>query len=112
MVFPEKGSEKSECPSGCSRCSSADQTVAAGEDVFTGWRLAAAALWVFVLPLAIALVGTVLSRWYWPGPGRMLLSALAGLVVGGVISSIASRFIRTTHTVDPIPQAYVEPHSN
>jgi hypothetical protein len=106
--------EISDCQAGCSHCSSAKSstTVVVGEEIFTGWRLAAAALWVFVLPLGLAVVGAVIARWYWPGPTRMLVAALAGLTAGWAISSVASRFIRTTHTDSPVEQAYVEPHSN
>ncbi len=55
-------------------------------------------MWVFVLPLALAVTAAVVARWYWPGPTRMLLAVLAGLVAGGAISWTAARLIRTTHT--------------
>ena len=87
----------SDCRAGCSQCSP-DSPAAAGEEIFTGWRLAVAALWVFVLPLALAVTGAIVARWYWPGPARMLLAALAGLAVGGAISWTASRLIRTTQS--------------
>ncbi|MDP6044586.1 MAG: hypothetical protein QGH94_00875 [Phycisphaerae bacterium] len=98
--------EISDCPAGCSQCSSAKQPIAPGEDVFIGWRLAVAALWVFVLPLTLALVASLVARTYWPGPTRMLVAALIGLAVGGVISSIALKLIRTTHTDVPVEPAY------
>jgi len=89
----------SECQAGCSQCSSDSSIPAArGEEIFTGWRLGVAALWVFVLPLALAVTAAIVARWYWPGPTRMLLAALAGLAVGGAISWTASRRIRTTRT--------------
>ncbi|MDP6636082.1 MAG: hypothetical protein QGG42_14375 [Phycisphaerae bacterium] len=91
-----------QCQAACSQCSADSATPeAGGEEIFTGWSLAAAALWVFVLPLALAVVGAVVARSYWPGPTRMLVAALMGLAAGGVISSIASRLIRTTHTDIP-----------
>ena len=87
------------CQAACSQCSGDSLTPAAGgEEIFTGWRLAAAALWVFVLPLGLAVVGAVIARWYWPGPARMLLAALAGLAAGGAISSVAAKSIRATRT--------------
>ena len=89
----------SDCQAGCSQCSADSATPAAGgEEIFTGWRLAVAALWVFVLPLALAVTGAIVARWYWPGPTGMLLAALAGLAVGGAISWTASRLIRTTQS--------------
>jgi hypothetical protein len=94
------------CSAGCSQCSSADQAIAPGEDIFIGWRLAIAALWAFVLPLGLALVGTLLARWYWPGPARMLLLAIIGLAIGAGVSSIALRRIRTTHTEVPVTPVY------
>jgi len=87
----------SDCQAGCSQCSADSPTAAVGgEEIFTGWRLAAAALWVFVLPLALAVTGAVVARWYWPGPARMLFAALAGLAAGGAISWTAAKLIRTT----------------
>ena len=116
VIMPEasfvNSPDISDCQAGCSRCSASDPTAVVGEEIFTGWRLAAAALWVFVLPLSLAVVGAIVARSYWPGPTRMLVAALAGLTVGGAISLIASRLIRTTHTDGPIEQAYVEIHSN
>jgi hypothetical protein len=104
--------QKSECQAGCSHCSASSPAPAVvGEEIFTGWRLGAAALWVFLLPLALAVVGAIVARSYWPGPTRMLIAALAGMAVGGVISSAASSRIRTTHTDSPVEQAYVEPHN-
>ncbi|MDP6543406.1 MAG: hypothetical protein QGH60_05400 [Phycisphaerae bacterium] len=92
-------SDISQCQSGCSQCSSDSSAPAVGgEEIFTGWRLAAAALWVFVLPLALAVAAALVARWYWPGPTRTLLAALAGLVAGGAISRAAAKLIRTTHT--------------
>ena len=86
----------SDCQAGCSQCSADSPTPAVGEEIFTGWRLAAAALWVFVLPLALAVVGAVVARWYWPGSARMLFATLAGLASGGAISRAAAKSIRTT----------------
>ena len=89
----------SNCQAGCSQCSAGSPTLAAGgEEIFTGWRLAVAALWVFVLPLVLAVAGAVVGRWYWPGPTGMLLATLAGLAAGGAISWTASRLIRTTQS--------------
>lgn len=89
----------SDCQAGCSQCSSDSSIPAArGEEIFTGWRLGVAALWVFVLPLVLAITAAIVARWYWPGPTRMLLAALTGLAAGGAISWAASRAIRTTHT--------------
>ena len=89
----------SECQVACSQCS-ADSSIpaAGGEEIFTGWRLAAAALWVFVLPLVLAVAGAVIARSYWPGNTRMLFATLAGLAAGGAISWTASRLIRTTQS--------------
>jgi hypothetical protein len=104
--------QKSECQAGCSHCSATSpEPAVVGEEIFTGWRLGAAALWVFLLPLALAVVGAIVARSYWSGPTRMLIAALTGLAVGGAISSAASRRIRTTHTDNPVEQAYVEPHN-
>ena len=87
----------SDCQAGCSQCSTDSPTPAAGgEEIFTGWRLAVAALWVFVLPLVLAVAGALVARWYWPGPAPALLATLAGLAAGGAISWTAERLIRTT----------------
>ena len=97
----------------CSQCSGDSATPAAGdEEIFTGWRLAAAALWVFVLPLALAVVGAIVARWCWPGPARTLLAALAGLAAGGAISWVAAKFIRTTHADIPSGPDDAEDDSN
>ncbi|MBC8372533.1 MAG: hypothetical protein ISS69_05790 [Phycisphaerae bacterium] len=87
----------SECQSGCSHCS-ADSSIdtAAGEGIFTGWRLVSAVLWVFVLPLGLAVTAALFARFFWPGPARMLLAALAGLTAGGAISRVATGLIGTT----------------
>jgi len=50
-------------------------------------------LWVFALPLALAVTGAIVARWYWPEPAFALLATLAGLVAGGAISWTAVRFI-------------------
>jgi len=64
--------------------------------------LATAAIWVFALPLALALAGSLLARSYWPGQSRMLIAALIGLTAGAAIASVALKFIRTTHTEVPV----------
>ena len=102
----------SDCQAGCSQCSADSPTPAAAEEIFTGWRLAAAALWVFVLPLALAVVGAVVARSCWPGPARTLLAALAGLVAGGAISWMAAKSIRATHTDIPTGPTDAEDDSN
>lgn len=103
FIVPEVNSmnspDISDCRAGCSQCSSDSSIPAArSEEIFTGWRLGVAALWVFVLPLALAVTAAIVARWYWPGPTGMLLAALAGLAVGGAISWTASRRIRTTQS--------------
>ena len=98
FTVPEADSVNSsdmlDCQAGCSQCS-ADSAIptADREGIFTGWRLAAAALWVFVLPLVLAVVGAVVARSCWPGPGRMLLAAITGLAAGGAISWPAAKLI-------------------
>jgi len=103
FIVPEANSVNSpnvsDCQAGCSQCSADSPTPAVDdEEIFTGWRLAAAALWVFVLPLVLAVSGAIIARWYWPGPTPALLAAMAGLAAGGAISWAASRLIRTTQS--------------
>jgi hypothetical protein len=102
----------SDCQAGCSGCSSGNAAVApAGKEIFTGWRLGAAALWAFVLPLAMAVVGVLIARWYWyKVPGAELLAALIGLACGGAISWLAVRIIRTTYTDEPIEPVVEHDH--
>ena len=101
-----------QCQAGCSHCSASEASPVTGEDIFIGWRLGVAAMWVFLLPLALAVAGAVISRHYWPGASQMLALALAGLVLGVLIASIASRFIRTTHTDSPVEPVYTEHDRN
>jgi membrane associated rhomboid family serine protease len=57
----------------------------------SGWPLATAAFFVFVLPVGLAIVGAALIG---RNPNTQLLGALAGFVVGVVLAAIVARILR------------------
>jgi len=68
--------------------------------MFEGWRLAAAACWVFVVPLALAVIGAVVAVRFGLGNTQVLLTALAAGTCGAVTASVATKFIRVTKARD------------
>ena len=77
--------EPQACGGGCANCSQMDRAPGIGE--WSGWPLAAGAAGVFVLPLVLALVGSLLAgeSWRWAG-------ALVGLLIGifGAAGTVAA----------------------
>lgn len=57
----------------------------------SGWPLAMAAFFVFVLPLGLAIGGATLAG---KDPNVQLLGALAGFVVGVVLAGVVARVLK------------------
>ena len=92
MTAPDK-SRVSQCPSGCSQCSlDAGDAGGAGEaSVFSGWRLALRAAWVFLAPLASAIAGAAIAP---GGAVSKWIGAMAGFALGVAVTAGAGRLAR------------------
>jgi len=64
--------------------------------MFEGWRLAAAAWWVFVVPLILAVTGAVVAVRFQSGHTEVLLIALAAGICGVGAALVATKFLRVT----------------
>jgi len=87
-------SDKTSRPPGCESCSKCDHShempcnVSGG---LSGWALATAAFFVFVLPVGLAILGAILLR---RDTNSQVLGALAGFVVGVLLAAIVARLLR------------------
>ena len=89
MTAPDE-SRVSQCSSECSQCS-VDAGCAGEASVFSGWRLALRAAWVFLAPLAAAIVGAAIAG---GGAVSQWIGAMAGFALGVVVTAGAGRLAR------------------
>jgi hypothetical protein len=81
----------SPCCEGCEACREhRHDSSAPVPGALAGWRLAAAATGAFLLPLGLALAGSILAG---NSPERRLIGALAGLAAGVAVAWTASRIV-------------------
>ncbi len=62
----------------------------------SGGPMALAAAGVFLGPLAAALAGAMVSRWFWASQYAHLVGGLAGLAAGAAVAAIIARRISAT----------------
>lgn len=81
--------------SGCGgKCSQCDMKNAVEPGAYSGWRLSAASLLVFINPLGMAILGAILLPMFWASEHATFAGAAAGLTVGFIESAIISIVIR------------------
>ena len=81
---------------GCSTCSHRDCPLsdpdcaecAEGHQVIAGWQFSLVCALVFILPIALAVVGSLLLQ---GDKAQSLLGGIAGFAIGGVISTAVTR---------------------
>ena len=81
--------------SGCSekcRCCNMKDTHEPG--AYSGWRLTAASLVMFINPVGMAIGGAILLPMLWASEHAMFAGAAAGLAIGFVESTIIGIIIR------------------
>ena len=86
------------CKAGCGGCVIEPVSIP-GE--LGGWRFAAAAAGIFLLPLALAVAGAALGG---RGGAGQLLGAIVGLAAGVAGAAIVGKILRTRHN-DNTPSA-------
>jgi chromate transport protein ChrA len=88
-------SEKSDAASSCENCPGCGHSHEMPGEItpggLSGWPLATAAFFVFVLPVGLAIVGAAVIG---KDPNGQLLGALAGFAVGVVLAAVVARMLR------------------
>jgi positive regulator of sigma E activity len=88
------------CPGECPGCGASERDEKVGhshempdqvEGGLTGWKLAAAAVGMFLVPLVAAIAGAVLAG---EGNNRKFLGAVIGLAVGVTVAVLVTKVIR------------------
>ncbi len=87
-------SDKTNGPASCEGCSGCEHShnmpcnISGG---LSGWPLATAAFFVFVLPVGLAILGAILAG---RDTNSQVLGALAGFVVGVLLAAVVARLLR------------------
>ena len=82
-----------ECPVRCPHCAEAVQTGQQPIAAPQGWRLVRQSIWVFLLPLVLAIAGAAAGG---EGPVGQLIGAVVGLAAGMAASWLTARLVRRT----------------
>ncbi len=95
-----KNEQPGGCPGECPGCGASEQDEKLGHSHdmpdqvgggLTGWKLAAAAVGMFLLPLLAAIAGAVLAG---EGNNQKFLGAVIGLAVGVFVAVLVTKVIR------------------